>query len=125
MARTQWIFNWHWTYKDKEWDTVDMPGYFPVSVYKDSTGQYTDAECDEDNVVEIPVPEYLLWQWWIECLEFDRSQPESKAYEPEDGWDEPTREDLFHWVYHESDCDATYMLYEWLVDHNYCWKRLD
>lgn len=123
MARTQWMFNWQWTYADKEWETVDMPGYFPVSVYKDSTGQYTDKECDDDNVVEIPVPENLLWQWWLECLEFDRDPRWNK--EPDDGWGEVTRDDLIRWVYHESTCDDTYMLYEWLCYHNYYWKRLD
>lgn len=125
MKRPPYITNWHWKYADKEWDSVTMYGYFPVSVYKDSTMQYTDAECDEDNCVEIPVPEDLLWQWWCEGLEFDRSQPESKQYEPEDGWDEPTRDDLVRWVYEESTCDDTIDLLEWLEDHGYYWKRLD
>ena len=123
--KNPWIEIWHFTYGKKEWDTVIMPEYFPVSIYKDSTGQYTDEECDEDNCVEIPVPRPLLWKWWLECLEFDRSQPESKAYEPKDGWDEPTWDDLSHWIYDESTCDDTYMLYEWLCNHNYFWKRLD
>ena len=84
MERPPYIMNWKWTYKDKKWDSADMYGYFPVPVYKDTTGQYTDEECDEDNCVEIPVPEDLLWQWWCEGLEFDRSQPGSKQYEPEE-----------------------------------------
>lgn len=125
MARTSWMHNWHWKYGDKEWYTVIMPEYFPVSIYKDTTDQYTNGECDADNCVEIPVPEDLLWQWWIECLEFDRSQPEAEAYKPEDGWDEPTRDDLIKWVYEESTCDDTQNLYCWLMQHNYYWKRLD
>ncbi len=122
--RRPWIENWRFTYGDKTWDTVIVPGYSPVPIYKDSTMQYTDEECDEDNVVEIPIPDVLLWKWWLECLEFDRSQPEAKAYEPDDGWDEPTWDDLKHWIYEESTCDDTIMLYEWLCDHGYYWKRL-
>ena len=125
MARPPYIMNWKWTYGDKKWDSVSMYGYFPVSVYKDTTNQYTDEECDEDNSVEIPVPKDLLWQWWCEGLEFDRSRPESKQYEPEDGWDEPTPDDLVRWVHEESTCDDTTDLYYWLTQHGYFWKRLD
>lgn len=100
-------------------------GYLCVPIYKDSTMQYTDEECDEDNCVEIPVPEDLLWQWWCECLEFDRSQPESEQWKPEGGWDEPTKDELLRWCNEESTCDDTIDLYEWLCDHGYYWKRLD
>ena len=108
MARPPYITNWNWT--GKKYDSVSMYGYFPVSVYKDTTNQYTDEECDEDNSVEIPVPEDLLWQWWTEGTD-----------EEED----LTPEDLRRWVYSESTCDDTTNLYYWLTQHGYFWKRLD
>ena len=120
--RAPYIWTLHMRYRDKEWDNTTMPGYYPVSIYKDSTGEYTDEECDDDNVVEIPVPADLLWQWFVECVEFDR---EECCWTPDGGWDDPTHEDLINWVYKESTCDDTYMLYEWLCNHNYFWKRLD
>ena len=122
MSRLPYIWKMHWHYGKKEFDTVTMFGYYPISVYKDTTGQYTDEECDEDNIVEIPVPADLLWQWWLECLEFDRDPRWND--EPEGGWDEPTRDDLNRWVYKEYTCDDTYMLIDWLKEHNYIWKRI-
>ena len=122
MTRLPWMYTLHWTYAKKEWDQTVMFGFYPISIYKDTTGQYTDVECDDDNVVEIPVPIDLLWQWFVECAEFDR---EECCWTPEDGWCDLTRDDLKKWVFEESTCDDTQNLYDWLCNHNYFWKRLD
>lgn len=110
----------------RNWDDIEK--MLPVSVYKDTTGQYTDEEIDDpcdpwSNIVEIPVPQDLLWQWYMECAEFDREQcPDD---EPSGGWGDITVEDMLRWVWEESTCDETYALYDWLTAHNYFWKRLD
>lgn len=85
---------------------------YPVSIYKDTTGQYTDYECDIDNCVEIPVPEDLLIQWFMD----------SDCWNPK--YSAEILEDLYKWVYEESTCDETCDLYLWLCDHGYYWKRL-
>jgi hypothetical protein len=85
---------------------------YPISIYKDTTGQYTDDECDIDNCVDIPVPEDLLIQWFMD----------------ENCWNRQVSaeilEDLRKWVYEESTCDETCDLYRWLCGHGYHWKRL-
>lgn len=100
------------------WETINekistrKPVVYPVCIYKDTTGQYTDDECDADNCVEIPVPEDLLVQW----------------FKDNDCWNQQTSaeilEDLYKWVYEESTCDETCDLYDWLRAHGYHWKRL-
>ena len=112
-----------------DWDTVRMPDYLPVTIYKDTTDQYTEEEITEfirsnlffSEMVEIPVPNDLLKQWWYECLEFDREQGD----EPEGGWAPVTDDDFLRWVWKESTADDTINLYDWLCDHGYSWKRLD
>lgn len=85
---------------------------YPISIYKDTTGQYTDDECDIDNCVEIPVPEDLLIQWFMD----------------KNCWNQQASaeilEDLCKWVYEESTCDDTCDLYHWLCAHGYYWNRL-
>lgn len=111
-------------------DWLKKGNYLEVTIYADTTGQYSESEVEimqrTDNImIEIPVPADLLKQWWFDCLEFDRAQPESQAYKPEDGWPEATDEDFWYWFKEDSvayDCDS---LYDWLVNHNYRWKRLD
>lgn len=108
---------------------IEMPDYLPVTIYKDSTDLYTEEEITEsirsnlffDEMVEIPVPNDLLKQWWYECLEFDRKWGD----EPEGGWAPVTDADFLRWVWEESTADDTINLYDWLCDHNYFWKRLD
>lgn len=85
---------------------------YPVCIYKDATGQYTDYECDMDNCVEIPVPENLLIQWFTDKNCWNQ-QVSSEILE-----------DLHRWVYEESTCDETCDLYNWLCAHGYYWKRL-
>lgn len=126
--RNPWIVNWHYTYGEKEWDKIDMPDYLPVTIYADTTGQYSEEEIEEMNgvwgqMIEIPVPKELLIQWWFDCLEFDRD-PEFNE-EPDDGWPECTEEDFWRWFNDESTADDADSLYDWLVAYNYCWKRLD
>ena len=112
-----------------DWDIVRMPDYLPVTIYKDTTDQYTEEEITEfirsnlffSEMVEIPVPNDLLKQWWYECLEFDREQGD----EPEGGWAPVTDDDFLRWVWKESTADDTINLYDWLCDHGYFWKRLD
>ena len=106
---------------------VDMPDYLPVTIYADTTGQFTEEEIEQmqnsnwGQMIEIPVPADLLKQWWDDCLEFDREYGD----EPEDGWGEVTDDDFWRWYKEESTADDCDSLYDWLVDHNYHWKRLD
>jgi len=110
-------------------EIVSMPDYLPVTIFADSTGQYTEDECVNDNLVEIPVPNDLLYQWWIEtCERFGPFEAEFMS----DG-QIPINEDGFkRWVWEESTamdtewpCCSCDTLYDWLRDHNYYWKRLD
>ena len=125
MARLPWITNWHWKYRDKEWDTVDMPEFFGITIYKSTTGQYTEEEMEEfenspdmcSEVVHIPVPRKLLFDWWIEQGEHKREFGVGYIPETEDG--------LITWLREEYTWDETYDLYDWLKAHNYYWKRLD
>jgi len=107
--------------EDRYWDDVEK--MLPVGIWKDTTGQYSDEECDEDNMVTIPVPQDLLWQWYMENAEFDREQCADQ--EPEGGWAEITIEDMLRWLWEEYTLDETDGLYYWLAQHNYYWKRLD
>ena len=109
---------------------IDMPDYYPVSIYKDTTGQYTDEEIDNpcelfSNIVEIPVPKDLLLQWFTETWNYDKID----FNDPDVVWfgltKDTVKEDLKTFVYEESDCDDTVALYSWLVAHGYQWKRLD
>lgn len=102
---------------------IDMPDYYPVTIYKDTTGQYTDDECDRDNCVEIPVPKQLLLQWFRKEWNIDRDfEHMNKEY----GYTEAdVLEDLKTWVYEESTADDSVNIYGWLMDHGYYWKRLD
>ena len=117
--RNPWIVKWTITYGGKESEMIDMPDYLPVTIYADTTKQYTEEEIEElqdsnwGQMIEIPVPRGLLKQWWYECGN------------SEDGWDECTEHDFWKWFNEESTADDTDTLYDWLVAHNYCWKRLD
>ena len=110
---------------------VEMPDYLVVTIYADTVDQYTEEEIEElqnspwGQMIEIPVPADLLKQWWFDCLEFDRAQPESAYCMPEDGWSECTDKDFWQWHNEESTADDCDSLYDWLVAHKYCWKRLD
>lgn len=84
-------------------------GYLPVTIYADTTRQYSEEEIEEmmdkelwGQMIEIPVPEDLLKEWF-------------------DGTDE----EFWRWFNDESTADDTDTLYDWLVAHNYTWKRLD
>ena len=112
---------------------VDMPDYLPVTIYADTTGLFTEQEIEEmetssdlfSEMIEIPVPVDLLKQWWYDGLEFDREQGKLEGQKPEDGWGEVTDKDFWRWYEEESTADDTNTLYDWLVDHNYLWRRLD
>lgn len=92
--------------EDRNWDDIDQ--FLPIGIWKDTTDQYSDEECDDDNYVEIPVPQYLLWQWYKENVKSDG-----------------TIEDMLFWLFEEYTCDETAELYYWLTEHNYFWKRID
>ena len=94
----------------------------PVTIYKDTTRQYTDEECDIDNTIEIPVPFDLLFAWWNE--QWDNGD---EFYAEFSGNGERIPQDVegfIRWVNEESTADDTIDLYRWLIDHNYYWKRL-
>ena len=129
MARRPWITKWHFTYGEHEWDKIIMSDYLPVTIYADTTGQYSEEEIEKmqdefwGQMIDIPVPENLLKKWWYECLEFDREW--GVGWMPEDGWPEVSDDDFRHWLHAESTADDTNSLYDWLVAHNYTWKRID
>ena len=89
-------------------ETVEMPDYLPVTIYADTTRQFSEDEIEEmqnstwGQMIEIPVPEDLLKEWF-------------------DGTDE----EFWQWFNEESTADDCDSLYGWLVAHNYTWKRLD
>ena len=93
---------------------VNMPGYLPVTIYADTTNQYTDEEIEEmqnstwGQMMEIPVPEDLLFRWW----------------QDDNYGNSSSREDFNKWFYDESTADDCDTLYNWLVAHNYFWKRI-
>ena len=100
---------------------IDMEDYYPISIYKDTTGQYSDYECDCDNCVEIPVPKDLLIQWFHDTWNIE----EAFGKFGELGYNqEAFLRDVEVWVYEESTCDETEDLYYWLCQHGYFWKRL-
>ena len=96
---------------------VYMPDYLPVTIYADTTRQYSEEEIDEmmndtwGQMMEIPVPENLLFQWWCD--------------DQYDNIETATREEFEKWFYEESTADDCDTLYSWLCKHNYFWKRLD
>ena len=104
---------------------IYMPDYLPVTIYADTTRQYSEEEIDEmmndtwGQMMEIPVPEDLLFQWWCD------DQYDSKLYWGKHAWETATREEFEKWFYEESTADDTDTLYAWLIAHNYFWKRLD
>ena len=91
-----------------------LEGYYPVSIYKDTTNQFSDEECDQCNVVEIPVPKDLLFEWFME-------DPERRDFVAQ--FD--AQNYILMWVFEESTCDDTVNLYGWLMEHGYFWRRLD
>ena len=116
MARTWMIVTEkHSHFGDR--DVVRMPDYLPVTIYADTTRQYSEEEIDEmmndtwGQMMEIPVPENLLFQWWCD--------------DQYDNIETATREEFEKWFYEESTADDCDTLYSWLCKHNYFWKRLD
>ena len=86
-----------------------MSKMLPVTIYKDTTDLFTrenlaEFECSYDlfsEMMEIMVPEDLLFEWW-------------SSYE-----ENPTKDEFMKWLYEESTADDTYGLYHWLKKHNY------
>lgn len=103
---------------------IDMPGYLPVTIYADTTQQYTEEEIEElqdsswGQMMEIPVPEDLLFQWWIDDLDSNELHWDKYKYES-------TYKEFKRWFNEESTADDCDTLYGWLKNHNYNWKRLD
>jgi len=103
-----------------------MNTVLPVTIYADTTGQYSEEELwqmeqyPSGQMIDIPVPEDLLKQWWYDCLDFDREQ----VPVPEGGWPDVSDSDFYHWLRNEYTADDTQCLYDWLFDHVYHWHRL-
>ena len=101
----------------------DKENMLCVTIYTDTTGQYTDEEIDRwGNLLDIPVPEDLLWEWYKDCERFDR---EESCWVPDGGYTDSTYEDFRKWYEEEYTADDVNSLYSWLVAHGYHWKRLD
>ena len=41
----------------------------PVTVYCDTTGQFSDRECELENLVDIPFPEHIVRAWFYRHVE--------------------------------------------------------
>lgn len=87
----------------------------PVTIYADTTDQYTEEEIEEmqgifGQMIEIEVPEDLLFQWFVE-QEWEDYSTDIK--------------DFYRWVYEESVADDADTLFDWLVAHGFHWKRSD
>ena len=97
-----------------------MKKLLPVTIYADTTGQFTDEECDRDNTVEILVPRDLLYQWFVETCQND-----GPFFEEFTGTDPipVTERGFLKWVYAESTADDTVELYHWLNVHGFTWTR--
>lgn len=109
---------------------VEMPGYLPVTIYADTTHQFSEGEIEEmmngkwGQMIEIPVPEDLLFQWFFETWNYAETLKDPEAVEFGLSM-ETAKEDFRTWFKEESTADDCDTLYDWLVKHNYCWKRLD
>lgn len=99
--------------------------YLCVTIYADTTRQYSEEEIDEmmnsqwGQMIEIPVPEDLLFRWWLDDLD------SNKTHWGKNAWESGDHEEFLKWFYEESTADDCDTLYDWLVANNYCWKRLD
>ena len=83
-----------------------------VTIYADTTRQFTDEEIEQlqnefwGQMLDIPVPYELMREWFCEDGKY-------------------TEEEFRTWFYEESTADDADGLYDWLVAHNYYWKRLE
>lgn len=80
-----------------------------ICVYKDSTGMFTETECDQDNTVDLQVPATLLFQYYIE-------EVVEQAATPDEFW---------YWLAEESTADDTVTLVDWLHRHDFFPRRDD
>ena len=96
----------------------------PVTIYADTTDQYTEEEIEEmqgvfGQMIEIEVPEDLLFQWWLEIQSTGGRWFAGDTLLPQ------TKEGFLRWVYEESVADDADTLFDWLVAHGFHWKRSD
>lgn len=82
----------------------------PVCVYADTTGLYTDEECDRDNLCYIDFPERIVFDWFIQkqiewCIDWDL--------------------DFDDWLENEYTADDTDGLYQFAEGFGFHGKRLD
>lgn len=47
----------------------DCQDLVSICVYKDSTGRYSDEECNQDNTVDLQFPVRILWAWYNNMME--------------------------------------------------------
>lgn len=45
---------------------MEKENLIPVTVYCDSTGLYTEEECNENNLCDIYFPEDIVYEWFIQ-----------------------------------------------------------
>lgn len=90
-----------------------------VCVYADSTGMYTEEECDFDNLVGLEFPEWIV-------REFYKKYESEFVEETSDELDKPESECTFEDWYNEVyTADDTIDLFEFSVNHGYLPKRDD
>ena len=82
-------------------------GMMLVTVYCDSTGLYTEAECDMDNMTEMWFPIELVRKYM------------------KDNWDVTDDYEFWHWFVEESTADEVSELYNYALDRGFQAKRED
>lgn len=83
-----------------EWMIVGGHEYYEVVVYKSSIPNFPLKEDDDENLVELIIPDYIMKKWW-------KSKEEAK------------RLDLDYWYEYLSEADVTTDLYEFCMKQKY------
>ncbi len=113
--------------KDNYYEWMERNKMVCVTIYASDTDLFTEDEINEmvnsveyyTEMIDIPVPEGLLFQWWLDDLDNNR------LYWGKHAWQTGDYEEFQRWFREESTADDTETLYHWLVAHNYNWKRID
>lgn len=85
-----------------------------IEIYADSTGQYTDCECNYCNCVEIEIPKSIVKDW------FNQEIYGSFFTILDDEEYQDDTEILFDtWLGYYYTCDDTDGLYQFAVEHGY------
>jgi len=88
----------------------------PVCIYCDSTGLYTQEECESDNLTELDFPEWIVRKW------FDENIAPAFPETTETGSQRITFDEWYEDLYTADDTDG---LYDFAYHHGFAAKRPD